>query len=763
MLRRRAELLSVLLIAVAVLTRFGAHLSMDSAIIEHDWYTMHGIDAVHVQQAFQEGKWMPSWSPSVLGGSPLWGVSTKPFSYPPFLLAVWTLGAYAAMNVLLLLHVFLGAVGSLLLAKRLNLKGLAPLFCGLLFVLARFPSSGFQATPYGFGYAITWWPFFLIALLDLLEDRGTVSASLRLALFAALPWHAGGQPSLYWLACFSVVFALLILKGCWSQVHVGKLAGGGLLVLLAFLGLIAVKLLPEVAWLDSSGRGIPLGMELSRDSALEEELLRNGSFGRLHNLGLVLTQQYAGAGGWVLTLGSLLALARVNRSRTLWATAAATLFVFALASGALHELAYEWLPGYDRMRRHSRFVHMVGFGWILLAAHGLQFQLKSLRAWTGATCLVLLVFADTSQLPGIGSRPEPALRSSTEQRELYGQMIAPARQDPRIGRLQQAHRAQSSWAEWHLEGSGGALGGPNSGNPLYHQFLPEHLNSQVLQAEHSGALDVMNVRYLISAEPIVGEGLQLVSRPGALPPTTYQRLRELDLQPLFVYNRETARARVCTVSSPVLLVGEETLRREHILSALQSKSHRAQSQVFVECPTTDIDALATDWAEDFPKILFVGSGPQDEHLIDWAKRASAGELRADKRGTLWLAQDQSPTQVTCVEDSRHSKDMHSIQVNVQDLNARLLLLSERTTLDPGWAATIDGVPANMLRADGLVTMLRLPAGARIVRLQYTAPGRSIGLWISCITSLLIAMAAFQLRSLQSRRAALDSGELDCTV
>ena len=116
----------------------------------------------HRPHSQQEGALVPLWSPWILGGSPLLSVSTKPFSYPPFLIAVALFGPTLAMNLLLLLHVFVGGFGTVQLARRLGLEGIAPAVCGALFVLARFPAMGFHSTPFGFGYAKGMGPIFVL-------------------------------------------------------------------------------------------------------------------------------------------------------------------------------------------------------------------------------------------------------------------------------------------------------------------------------------------------------------------------------------------------------------------------------------------------------------------------------------------------------------------------------------------------------------------------------------------------------------------------
>ena len=54
----------------------------------------------------------------------------------------------------------------------------------------------------------------------------------------------------------------------------------------------------------------------------------------------------------------------------------------------------------------------------------------------------------------------------------------------------------------------------------------------------------------------------------------------------------------------------------------------------------------------------------------------------------------------------------------------------------------------MLRADGLICAIELPAGARSARFEFTPPGFVAGAWISVLT-LSILVGAFALRRYRS--------------
>jgi hypothetical protein len=733
----RALFVALIVICAAILLRFPGHFSLGGTILGHDWYTMHRIDALHVRRAHLEGSTIAAWSPWILGGTPLFSVATKPFSYPPFVLAASYLSAAFTMNLLLLLHLFGGSFGTFLFARRLGLQGLAPLLCAVLFVLARFPAFGFTSTPYGFGYAVCWWPWSLLVILDLLEGKRSLRAGTWLGIFAALQWHAGGEPSLYWLGCFSSAFAIPYLIRPWKKQEMRQLAGGVCLAALVFFGLIAIKLIPELAWLESSGRSVPLGVEFARDSALEEELMELGNGSRLLTLRSILWRQYAGAGFWSVGLGVLLGLFVGWRKRAWLALAAGTMVCFVLASGALHELAYDWMPGYDRMRRHSRFVLAVGFGASLLAGFGWQWVRTKEFGWRAvalgsAACVALLW--DTGSLPGAKSRGRQ-LDAAQDRLALSAGQLEVVTGDSRYGRLSDnGIGEQGAWVALGIESIGGALGGPGSGNAIYDELVDTQATAAQLERKSRSVLDALNVRYMVSYEELKLPGLELVAESSQLSPANLQRLKSYGTESSFLYERSSARSRAVVVQNPTLVVGTDLARRRSVAKQLRSEKHDAKSRVLAEAGRS----FPMD-VEDVGSVLFSGRKIDDLELLDWARSHPKGELTRSGQSVLW---ERSPTRMHELLDQRVTKSMDSIEVDVSG-QAGFLLLSELTTLHPGWSATVDGHPVEILRADGLVSLVKLPLDARLVRFEFSVPGLRLGAWITAATLVALLLCVLK--------------------
>lgn len=736
----RALALLLALIALAIGLRDHGFLTSDGSFTENDWFNLHRPDLVQLRRAWSEGALVPQWSPWLLGGTPLYEVPTKPFSYPPFLLAAFLFEPDLAMNLLLLAHTALGALGTALLARRLGQSLVGAAAGALLFVLARAPAEAFVATPFSFGHAIAWWPWFLIAWTDLLEGPARVRAALWLALFAALELHAGGEPALYWMAVFAAAYALPWLVS--ERRALPGIAAATLLSGVVFVGLGAVKLLPELAWLETSGRGAPLDVQYLRDSALEERHAALGHGSRLWTLALLCRDYARGGGLWTMAVGLVLGalFARPRRAWTALLLGSAAAFV--LASGALHELAYDVLPGYDRMRRHTRFVHAGFFGLALLAGAGL-----CARAWLGAgrrawilglLALAALLF-DTRALPGV-NLAAPRLRSASARlaatRPFYGE-VALAADGARLHH--EENREQSVWLALGLEATSGALGGPAARHPRLIELLPDFAGADALERDARGALDVLAVRHVASYATLEHAHLA----PAPLPETEWNaavaRLEGTRLRPFRLWRRSSARARVSALEAPSLVVGSAAQRWAWISRRLRAPDHDAAREAWLEADAEAALALSRAAAQEFAAVLFLDARPEDPVPAAWAREVG-GELAAHPAGLLWRGARPPRTRVRPAGALATRRSMHSVAFDVADSGVRALLLADLYALHPGWTAEVDGRRTQLEPCDGLATLVRVPPGARRVELRYRAPRLVAGAWISLATFVLVAFA-----------------------
>ena len=79
-----------------------------------------------------------------------------------------------------------------------------------------------------------------------------------------------------------------------------------------------------------------------------------------------------------------------------------------------------------------------------------------------------------------------------------------------------------------------------------------------------------------------------------------------------------------------------------------------------------------------------------------------------------------------------------LALSVEAASASLLVLSE--AWDPGWSATVDGVPAAVLQTNHVFRGVPVLAGSHIVELRYDPPLLRLGLTIALATTILLIIA-----------------------
>jgi uncharacterized membrane protein YfhO len=101
---------------------------------------------------------------------------------------------------------------------------------------------------------------------------------------------------------------------------------------------------------------------------------------------------------------------------------------------------------------------------------------------------------------------------------------------------------------------------------------------------------------------------------------------------------------------------------------------------------------------------------------------------------------------------RVERGTEAVRIEAEAIGPALLVIQDAWW--PGWEATVDGAPTEILAADGLVRAVPFPPGRHAVELRYDPPELRVGLALTGLGALLcIGLAASAWR----RRAAPADG------
>ena len=338
---------------------------------------------------------LPLWNPYLYGGAPFISDVQAGFLYPPNLLLFWLnpYFDYSWMQRLAQLHIYWAALGMYVMLRALpwgtwRLSRPAAFLGALAFAL-----SDPLLTHLGnlnLIAVLSWMPWVLATYITALDRRSLRWCALSALLFA-IANYAGHAQSSYYIGLALVLYTLLwwfAASGEW------RVAGGGSLLYSATPLLLYLPLLALLTFLLSAPMLLPV-LELTQyteraDLSYQQTvafslaptqavgLLTPNFFGRgpaLHwSLWDRVETPYAGVVTLLLGMAGLLLAPREQRRR-LWPWLGLGLFGFIIALGVyaiVHGWLYALLPGFAQFRAPARALVLWTLGLAVLAAAGLD-------------------------------------------------------------------------------------------------------------------------------------------------------------------------------------------------------------------------------------------------------------------------------------------------------------------------------------------------------------------------------------------------------
>ena len=134
-------------------------------------------------------------------------------------------------------------------------------------------------------------------------------------------------------------------------------------------------------------------------------------------------------------------------------------------------------------------------------------------------------------------------------------------------------------------------------------------------------------------------------------------------------------------------------------------------------------------------------------VADWATTASPEAALALMRGDFdptalavvttdaGLALSEPPGNVAAGQVTIQQYAPEAMTLNVTSETPALLVVTEANF--PGWEATVDGAPVELVTADGMFRGVWVPAGAHQVDLRYTPAGFALGRWVSLLALVVL--------------------------
>lgn len=728
---------------------------------------------VLVARIWRSGQ-VPGWNPFTFSGSPLLALSQAGVFYPPNLVFLF-LPPVLANNVTVVVSFMIAGAGAYALTLLLTGDRAGAAVAGLVFGLSGFMFGhvGHQNMIAG----VAWIPWALFGY-ELLRQRFSTlrllgaSGALALILIA-------GHPQMFFMALLVLGMYATVLLAIERRSTRGRPLGILVVIVTASLGLAAVQLLPTALILHATDR-----------AAIDFETATSYSFPKTHLALLVFpylfgntvpiepfTEAYRGTwsltelSGYTGTAALCLAaagLAAVRRDRRLLALVVVAVVSLLIALGAstpLGRLFFE-LPVLGQFRGWARYVAVLDLVVAVLAGAGVaalghsSARSRRLAAVRAATAAAMVVVAAVV-VPRLGAVEQFVVEGSARALALAlpagfavgtGALCALAlrrrRSVPVLACLLVAADAIFSFGihyEWRA-GTAGTSSLPDITRDLDLDRPP----GWGALPDAPGGID----RFLfVSPDPSglpttpnvnVARGLASANGYDPLAPLRYmETVGGMTYwgginRPGDVWRPGSDLLDLLRVSV-VLVDGEAGLAPEEpgVLGAGEPVPGTEITRYEHRPGLPDAFLVGAVGRSSRPEITSAVTGlspfdPQRSALIDSECRACAAMTTPGAAGEATLARPGTQT----------------LAVDVQAERPALLVISEAWF--PGWTATVDGEPAPVVRADGLLLAVPVGPGAHRVELRYQPPGLTAGAAITATTLLALVGASLVLR--RRRRA-----------
>jgi len=675
--------------------------------------------AAYETRSFAAGA-LPLWNPFAYAGGPFWADVQAAVAYPPSL-AVVLLSA-ALFGHLPFRALELEAVGHLALAAVLT-------YAFARHVLGTRAGALVAATAFGLGGYLTGYPPLQLAVLetvawlplallgaDLLaarldgaretapdvpdgnRRRGLLVAAAVLALGVGLAVLAGHpQSALYLLYVTAAWFAWRARP--WGRARAGRwLPFLGALALGA--GLSAAGWLPALALVGLSGRATADYATLAHGFPPRElagAVLPGITLWSPIYVG-VLALLFALSAAWTALTGD------TGGHERFWAGLAVAGLVLALGGRTiLFDLAYLLAPGFDLFRGQERAALVVSFALAMLAGAGTEAWLAGerdagRRLASGAVALAALGLV-------LVLAAQPALRPAALRLTFLAggaSLLAAVRASGRAsGRLLAGLAIGLVALDLYLAGAATNL----TASP------PDELRtSPFVAALTLGAQRVANEDRL---PPNIGvlHGFEATSGASPLRLRTFERLAGgLAERPVRLWD-------LLAVSHVLTWRDELGIPAVAYLTAGEGEAR------------TVLHALDT-------VAPYVWRAPRAERVTDDEALARLRDPEFNPLATVLLDDGpEAPVDGTAGDVESRGRSAGEVVAATTGLGPGWLVFSEMHY--PGWRATVDGLPAEIRRADVALMAVAVPAGEHEVRLAFHAPLVTAGIGVSLVSALAV--------------------------
>ncbi len=758
---RRAHLACVGIIIVLALTWFFPLLTGDSfsAVPGYEsavypWAaTIHGFsfypqsDQAALSLPWQaeltgavESGTIPWWNSESFGGQPLYADGSSALLYPPRLLLAETVSPSTAHNVLSFIQLALAGLFCYWLLADLELSPLAALFGSVAWMFGAFTLGWLQLEVVAPLFA--WLPAGLVTMRRsvLRSGRWVVAAAASIAMLFVSTHLLFAAVCFVTICLYGGSIAVALAAGSWRQGHgwwvlaaPAKAAASAVVG----VGLAAFVLVPTAHALGSGARQALSYSAITKGLVLPPSDLRYALWPP--PLPITAPEMQWGLGFAGTLTAALAVIGLVLRRKGSGLGRGMTIGAILVAiGGPVGFVAYKLIPGMNVFRPYSRLLFVFDLGLAVLGAVGLDAVMRWIsgpaaalaegpsvppvgkwysghakRWWISRFLAAMVVGVTALQLGSYGREVNAPFLPSTVK------LNTPA--TPLIRVLKSGSGGIPGWPNRVLPASDG----PNGGPPML-----DGNDSLIFGIQSATGYDSSVPSRTVDLWSVVGGGnpdaVFATKLTGAYKPSFNAATVRYDLLARLGIDRIALTPAAAELPS--------------VIGVLQSIGWK---RIY-----TGIDGAVYAWTgpPTGPTVVF-----EAEHIGNdsTALKAFTGQ-GFDYRGVVILdgvGTSSSTSGSATVASARPG--VNSAQMAVRSSKPGWLVVPDMW--DPGWSATVNGVPRPVLRANFNEQAIAVPAGRSVVLLRYRPVGLTEGLVISGISAMTCMAILFWPLAARARR------------
>jgi len=679
----------------------------------------------NMKKSLSEGT-LPLWTPYYYSGRPLYAQPEYYFLDFNFLLILLTGNIYLAMNFTVIIHLFLAGLGMYLLVNYLAENRHAAFISALIFMF-----NGFVHTfvvPGNImimeGYSII--PFILFFTIKALKENNFILNSLIAGLFTALLIFVGGVIFLPYIFILILIYSIIFLINKNISGRIMKLGFVGAIIILAGLGISAIKLLPGLEFMKLSNRGAGLDYQQYLGEPIK---LSSFIFDFVTNI-FAHGSGVSAAIGIIGILLLLFGLLKYKNRYVIFCISVILISVLMASESFLSKLIFN-IPIFNQTRHIERAVVMFVFAASILAGFGfialqsLIGKYKKINIKILFSIIILLIFFELFLIQKV---PQSSKAIQPDDIPILEYMHHDSSQFRTVNLGLQTLIGATGYNYYAQYGISELKGGSGI-------WFNDYLNYLIV-AQNSPAKmwGVLNNKYIVSDKKSDIEGLKLINR--------FKGCRDCALWESFgpyLYNNTKYLPRYYLAPNSILIVGDGQLVSQ-LAYSIMLQSWQPNNTVLIE------GAKINDYGNDFLKkfnIIFLASGSVDQNSGERLKEyvSSGGKIVPDiLQGQTSVTADGINSVLNSTAGNYFELKPSLYQNNkvVIDLNGEKgwLVASERFAYFPGWKAAISGNEIQMFKADNAVTAVYLNGEKGQLIFEYAPSSYKTGKIIT-IASMLI--------------------------